>query len=61
MEISQIYLKETSQTNSLSLAKLQLAHFPGTKLVAKAHALLLSGSAKWSARFSNGPFPVTIA
>jgi hypothetical protein len=27
------------------------AHFPGTKLVAKAQALLLTGSAKWSAKY----------
>ncbi|KAG0455597.1 hypothetical protein HPP92_024889 [Vanilla planifolia] len=37
------------------------AHFPGTKLVAYAQALLATGSARWSNRFSIGPFPVTMA
>uniref|UniRef100_A0A8R7UU06 Uncharacterized protein n=1 Tax=Triticum urartu TaxID=4572 RepID=A0A8R7UU06_TRIUA len=36
-------------------------YLPGTKLVANAHALLLTGSVMWSARFSRGPLPVTIA
>lgn len=38
-----------------------LSYLPGTKLVANAHALLLTGSAMWSARFSSGPLPVTMA
>ncbi len=34
---------------------------PGVKFVAYAQALLVTGSAKWSLKFSNGPLPVTIA
>ncbi|RZC47507.1 hypothetical protein C5167_040450 [Papaver somniferum] len=37
------------------------SHFPGAKFVAYDQALLFTGSERWSARFSRGPFPVTRA
>ena len=39
----------------------ETAQLPGTKLVANAQVLLFTGSARWSARFSRGPLPVTMA
>lgn len=37
------------------------SYFPVAKLVVYDQALLFTGSERWSARFSKGPFPVTIA
>ena len=59
-------LQKTSIYRRLSSPLLQeklfgTAQLPGTKLVANAQALLFTGSARWSARFSRGPLPVTMA